>query len=520
MTEESVHSFYDHYQKNGFYFPSSILTTYTLSLNTKPFVLLSGISGTGKTKIAQLFHIPHEKHNSKAVHDHSILKIKVPIIYDRFNFPQESLPNILDEEDLKKFEEQAEKYRQMGDEGNFSDTYILDIEDDYGNFQIGIYGQRASSPLIRGRYYKSNRDKLNPHYDARQHLSEHYKPNDILTLKKIGNKRFKVVSINDKNSVEEVREYHYNEVDRYCFISVRSDWTDSTELFGFYNMIDQRYHVPKFLNFLLKAINNPDYPFFVLFDEMNLSKVEHYFSDILSCIESRVLKNGYIDQEKVVLHSGLNQLETDSEDFEYIPNAIEIPLNLYFTGTVNIDESTYMFSPKVLDRANVIEFNTVDLNKYDMDDYSDDYDGYKLNQFPDFSNLLLPTRKNYQELPQLIKKHLININQILQKYNLHFGFRTVNEIALYIHNASLYIDDTDEIKMKALDYQLVQKVFPKLNGTYAEIEEPLRECIVYLSNQEKIETIDANKTSFPVTVAKLLKMYTKLSKNGYANFIE
>ncbi len=250
-----------------------------------------------------------------------------------------------------------------------------------------------------------------------------------------------------------------------------------------------------------------------------ISKVEHYFSDILSCIESRILKNKHIDQERVTLHNGISQLATDSEDFEYIPNSIEVPLNLYFTGTVNIDESTYMFSPKVLDRANVIEFNTVDLDSYSTNNYREDND-YKLSQFPDFSELLLATKSDYEKLPDLIKTHLIEINKILEKYNLHFGYRTANEVALYIQKASKYIEDTDEIKIKALDYQLVQKVFPKLNGGYAAIAEPLKRVIVYLSGEENLQNIDTGKSKFPITIQKLLRMYDKLSKNGYANFIE
>jgi hypothetical protein len=519
MNKEAVQQFYDFYRKAGFYFPSSILTTYALSLNTKPFVLLSGISGTGKTKIAQLFRVPNREVSTEKSKKFSMLTIKVPRIYDRFNFPQDSLSKLLNEQEIKKFEEDAEKYRQARDEGNFSDTYILDIEDEYGEFQIGIYGQRASSPLIRGRYHKSNRDKLSPNYDARKHLSTNYKPGDILTLEKIGDKKFKVISVNDKDVVKEVHDYEYETIDRHCFISVRSDWTDNTELFGFYNMIEQKYHVPKFLDFLLTATNNPEYPFFVLLDEMNLSKVEHYFSDILSCIESRILKDKHIDQEKVTLYNGISQLATDSEDFEYIPNSIEVPLNLYFTGTVNIDESTYMFSPKVLDRANVIEFNTVDLDSYSTNNYREDND-YKLSQFPDFSELSLATKSDYEKLPDSIKTHLIEINKILEKYNLHFGYRTVNEVALYIHKASKYIEDTDEIKIRALDYQLVQKVFPKLNGGYAAIAEPLREVIVYLSGEENLQNIDIGKSKFPITIQKLLRMHDKLSKNGYANFIE
>ena len=520
MSTTNTQKYYDSYRDAGFHFPTSILTTYAISLHTKPFVLLSGISGTGKTKIAQLFHIPNETEiEIEEVKKLPMLTIKIPSVFDRFNFPQDLLPEILTAEELEKFEENAQEYRDRNDGGNFSEIYILDIEDDFGEFNVGIYGQRANSPLIRGRYYRSNRDRTSPQYDAREHLSTNYNAGDILTLEKIGDKRFKVVSLNNQEVVKKVREYELATLDRHCFIPVRSDWTDNNELFGFYNLIEQKYHVPKFLDFLLTAMNNPEYPFFILLDEMNLSKVEHYFSDILSCLESRIVKNGTVTQEKITLHNGIKQLATDSEDFEYIPNAVEIPLNLHFTGTVNIDESTYMFSPKVLDRANVIEFNTVDLPAYGTGKYVDNED-YKLSLFPDFTMLSLATKEDYENLSNSIKDHLVELNRILEKYNLHFGYRTANEVALYIHNAAQYIEDTDEVKLRALDFQLIQKVFPKLNGGYASLEEPLREVLLYLSEKSDLQQIDAPASKFPRTIRKLQRLYDKLSKNGYASFID
>ncbi len=523
MSATNAQKFYDLYRDAGFYFPTSILTTYALSLHTKPFVLLSGISGTGKTKIAQLFHVPVDTEDrekeTEIPKELPMLTIKIPRVFDRFNFPQKLLPEILTLHELSEFNQKAQEHRDRNDGGNFSDTYILDVEDEFGEFEVGIYGQRASSPLIRGRYCKSNRDKESPEYDAREHLTANYMPGDILKLEKIGDKRFRVVSVNDKDVIKEVREYEVETIDHHCFISVRSDWTDNNELFGFYNLIEKKYHVPYFLDFVLTAINNPEYPFFVLLDEMNLSKVEHYFSDILSCLESRIFKNGNVLQEKVLLHNGINQLETDSEDFEYIPNAIEIPLNLYISGTVNIDESTYMFSPKVLDRANVIEFNEVNLEAYGTGEYKDD-ESYKLTKFPNFTELSLATKEAYEHLPDFIKDHLVKINEILEKYNLHFGYRTANEVALYVHNSIEYINDTRETQLQALDYQLIQKVFPKLNGGYATLEEPLHEMLLYLSTKSDLQQITAEETDFPRTVSKLQRIYSQLSKNGYASFID
>lgn len=520
--ETSAERYYNTYRDAGFHFPTSILTTYALSLHTKPFVILSGISGTGKTKISQLFHVPiniSDNREEESANDLPMLTIKIPEIFDRFNFPQRLLPEILTAEELAEFDRKVQEYIDKNDGGNFSDTYVLTVEDKDSEFKIGVYGQRADSPLIRGRYKKSNRDNKSPDYDATEYLSLHYQVGDILTLEKVGDKRFRVISVNDKEVVQQVREYEYVNIDRHCFISVRSDWTDNTELFGFYNLIEQKYHIPYFLDFVLTALNNPEFPFFVILDEMNLSKVEHYFSDILSCLESRIFKDGQISQEKVVLYNGIDQLATDSEHFEYIPNMIEIPLNLYITGTVNIDESTYMFSPKVLDRANVIEFNEVNLRAYGNDSYIDD-NSYKLSMFPDFSSLSLATKGIYEQLPTSIKNHLINVNDILEKYNLHFGYRTANEVALYVLNAMKYINDTEETQIQSLDYQFIQKIFPKLNGGYAALEAPLHEILLYLSGQDNLSNIQAENTNFPRTVSKLYRLYQKLSTNGYASFID
>ena len=114
-------------------------------------------------------------------------------------------------------------------------------------------------------------------------------------------------------------------------------------------MITNGYMKSNALKLILEAgkPENKDKPFFLILDEMNLSHVERYFADFLSAMESK---------EEIPLH--------DSEDEKIIPQSIEIPKNLFVIGTVNVDETTYMFSPKVLDRANVIEFSTIPVKDY------------------------------------------------------------------------------------------------------------------------------------------------------------
>ena len=456
--------------------------------------------------------------NSESIISSSLI-IKIPEIFDRFNFPQSSISDILTKEELIDFEKNAEEFRNNEDEGNFSKNYILTIKDEYGEFQIGVYGQRASSPLIRCRFYKSFRDKTCPDFDARDHLKKYYSVGDVLELLKTDNKQYLVKSVNSKNIIVNLKKNELQTLDRKCFISVKSDWTDNNELLGFYNHIEQIYHVPKFLEFLFSAKNNPEYPFFVILDEMNLSKIEHYFSDILSCAESRVLIDGKIEQEKIMLHNSNDQLLTDNDQFENIPNETELPTNLFITGTINVDESTYTISPKVLDRANVIEFNEVNLEIYGGKGETVDKE-FMLKEFPDFYEYEIPSKNHYEILDDSLKQHLKQILDILKDYNLHFGYRVVNEISLYIKNAKRYIGDTDDIKVKALDYQLIQKVFPKLNGDYASLEEPIKRILLYLSDKKDLSSVVPKETNFPLTVYKLYKMYMKLSKTGYASYIE
>ena len=99
------------------------------------------------------------------------------------------------------------------------------------------------------------------------------------------------------------------------------------------------------------AIDNPEKPYVLCLDEMNLARVEYYFSDFLSLIETRRHVGGRIETDPI------NIDDAGKKNF----GALYIPDNLYFVGTVNMDETTYPFSKKVLDRANTIEFSEVEL---------------------------------------------------------------------------------------------------------------------------------------------------------------
>ena len=165
----------------------------------------------------------------------------------------------------------------------------------------------------------------------------------------------------------------------YVVVPVRPDWVDNRGLLGYLNPLTSEYSTTPFLNLLLRARDeekraeaageNP-HPFFVILDEMNLARVEHYFSDFLSALESG---------EDIPLHENEAIESGESESGPQVPRKLKVPGNVLFTGTVNVDETTYMFSPKVLDRAFTIEFDQVDLKGFSEDISSEDTSGLHLD---------------------------------------------------------------------------------------------------------------------------------------------
>ena len=161
----------------------------------------------------------------------------------------------------------------------------------------------------------------------------------------------------------------------YVVVPVRPDWVDNRGLLGYLNPLTNEYSTTPFLNVLLRAGDEEEraeaagekpHPFFVILDEMNLARVEHYFSDFLSALESR---------EDIPLHEDEAVDSGESQSGPRVPRKLKVPGNVLFTGTVNVDETTYMFSPKVLDRAFTIEFDQVDLKGFSEDISSEDTSG-------------------------------------------------------------------------------------------------------------------------------------------------
>lgn len=266
----------------------------------------------------------------------------------------------------------------------------------------------------------------------------------------------------------------FNKEDNFLAIPVRPSWTDDTDLLGYLD-VEKSVFRPSdtgLVEFLIKAQNDKENLYFVNFDEMNLAKVEHYFSQFLSILERP------LEERELRIY---NETYTVHNSSTY-PEKIKLGENIRFIGTVNIDESTYHFSDKVLDRANVISLNLLNYSKLEKIDISDNEEFDEVITMDDFSKFII-SDSEIRNI-KVLRDFLWELHTRLNKTNpeLGIGPRVVLSIEKYLYNY-VYIDnDDDEIYsvisiedadntdifdsffIKILDLQLKQRVFTKLRG--------------------------------------------------------
>lgn len=254
---------------------------------------------------------------------------------------------------------------------------------------------------------------------------------------------------------------------RYKLVSVRPDWSDSSDLFGHVDL-NGRFVPGAIIDFIKKAEVDNSNPYFLCLDEMNLARVEYYLSDILSVIETRDLKDGQVVSDPLL---SANAYGTD-KDAAGKYGTLRIPENLYIIGTVNMDETTFPFSRKVLDRANTIEFSTVDfLSGFN----STSVEVKPLNLGNDFMKAEYVFFKQCESEKDFTDKlciELQEINKILEKANAHVGYRVRDEIAFYMLNnkkAGLLSEN------EAFDNEIMQKILPRIQGSSTAVKNMLCE---------------------------------------------
>lgn len=297
---------------------------------------------------------------------------------------------------------------------------------------------------------------------------------------------------------------------QYKIIPVGADWTNREPLLGYPNGLeDKKYVSPDngALELIINAIDNPNLPFFMILDEMNLSHVERYFADFLSVMES---------DKNILLYSG--------DKRGSIPKEIEWPQNLFIIGTVNIDESTYMFSPKVLDRANVIEFR---LNHADLKNYFDEVKSSSNESLRAEGKemaaefLKLSIEKSFITNKE-IQKILLAFFDQLSKVGAEFGYRTAKEIQMLTDN--LIRVDSSINQDDIIDIAIMQKLLPKLHGSRSKLIKVLDELLKLCAPDlilEKLFTEDYNPTiKYKLSYEKIKRMYKNAIDNGFASYAE
>ena len=330
-----------------------------------------------------------------------------------------------------------------------------------------------------------------------------------------------------------------DEVSRfYAMVPVGSDWTGSEHMLGYPNGLDMESYVTKpALDVILHAHSRPDVPHFLILDEMNLSHVERYLADVLSAIES---------EARIPLH---REAERRTKE-QLIPTDLELPKNFFIIGTVNVDETTYMFSPKVLDRAHVIEFR--------MD--ADELESFLNNPAkPDLSVLdgkgasfgraFVDAAKSPVNVPADVKPayegEMLLFFKALQGHGAEFGYRTAHEAARFIHFYKLLGDHPDGDATwfpKAFDCVVFQKLLPKLHGSRSKLG-PLLKMLWFLcvndvagrgtdalksaeaaarSTEKKAEPLAEVPAGSPnpLSAEKIGRMWRLLRDNGFASFAE
>ena len=495
----------------GLRYDPDLLSRFVSSLVARPFVVLSGLAGSGKTKIAQVFT--------------KWLSLEIRGLENCF-YPGQVLCR--PQTDMTVVA--VDSVGMIAAQGNgvraalsyeLIDQWVDTIE------RHGITQDMASTairPIVRQDH---------PEYSDYMHRFD-----SLL-------KPLAFYKIEHAVTTEVIRTM--------LLVPVGADWTNSEKLLGYPNALDKTSYVMPdtgVLKLLMDAEKNPKLPFFLILDEMNLSHVERYFADFLSAMESG---------DEIKLYDG-EQRYADVAKTIAVPRRIRVPKNLFVIGTMNVDETTYMFSPKVLDRAQVIEFRVkpdemakfvgFDDNgnwqagtaaKIDLDKLADPNGIGKGAKYAEsFLELALkrgekkpsdtavpaapagqPANPDAGKVPlQEVAKAVNAFFKPLAELGAEFGYRSAAEIMSF---CGFYIDAGAKIDA-AIDAAIVQKLLPKLHGSQARLGQVLKR-LKELATKEVTKVVDGEQKKvreplYKLTCEKLDRMMERLKANGFTSFAE
>lgn len=592
---ENTVSFQEYLLSKGYLFDPKIIENYLLSIKVKPFVIFTGNSGTGKTKLSQLFaeyisdSTQNSGNNSSLINDNEFLSVKVPVnkssfentgwtlsnkyLYDVLpikesqcdcdmwvdNIPAKAYVRVQMQLEYDKNNEKLKNYfKNLFSQGT---SKIVDLKINVGAFKeiydcksnnenFIILEQNSNKTAFNERQWFMNNNifnylpfksgyvgcnivvedikstakiRLMPrlYFKKNKELQDYLKENEGKKVEvKIKTDNFNFDNFHPIWEKEKDDSTDYKKDPNYKIVPVGANWTENRHVLGFYNVITEEYNETPSYSLIKAAKNDISSPYFLILDEMNLSHVERYFADFLSAIESG---------QPIPLYSN------DDENYE-----LDIPDNLLIVGTVNVDETTYMFSPKVLDRANTIEFPTMAAKEYMNSDFKEfdfkninylmnpleDLDVRNMNVY-DLKDIFMFINCSEGNLWDVLSNELDLFQSILKKINFDFGFRVINEILRFMFVSWRYEDSPQnwENWERYFDAQVKQKILPKLHGSQKAIGQTINElfnaCLIERKNNADARLVDLTKDDcrYYTSAVKLQNMAKILSNQRYVSFI-
>lgn len=301
-------------------------------------------------------------------------------------------------------------------------------------------------------------------------------------------------------------------------VPVRPDWTDSSDLLG-YERLTTEFVPGHLLTLCERAMRTPDTQFFFVMDEMNVARVEYYFAEVLSVMESRRWADGALISDP--LNRSAPNEATDSVGVDW--SSVHLPANVSIIGTVNMDETTHGFSRKVLDRAFVLELSEVDLaaypaapakpptpSRWGSSAWASDY--VRLADVPD--------PESNQAVVEAVNA-LVRANESLQQAQLQVGYRVRDEVALFCLNAlgsKEHFVDRDETVIVPLDLCLSMKILPRLQGGGALLRDVLKDLESWTAPSRPDGGDSESPSGFRRTQERSHLMQEKLDQTGFTSY--
>ena len=348
-------------------------------------------------------------------------------------------------------------------------------------------------------------------------------------------------------------EYKAQKPKNFQMVQVKPNWHDSSDLIGYVSRVsgEAEFVAGEFLKFIAKAWEDTETPYFLCLDEMNLAPVEQYFAEYLSVIESRKShEDGTMTTDPIIYPEYESERNKETEELmpklwyknlvselladcppekafalnkQFINDGISIPQNLIVVGTVNMDETTFSFSRKVLNRAMTIEMNEVDLHG----GLTKRHESIgKLGNAELVGSAVegVDVYNDYTDVCDIALGYLQKVNDVLEGTPFKVAYRTRNEFLLYVVNNLPYCKDENGndleqgyVIARALDEITNMKILSRIEGDDTKVSDELLDNLSK-AIEDGLKTVSGEENTVKsISLAKLKEMKNKLV-SGYTSF--